>query len=308
MPASASTHTAASDRELVFTRVFDAPRELVFEAWTDPKHLPHWYGPNGFRTTVHELDLRPGGAWRLTMHGPDGRDYGNRLVFLEVNKPERLVYKHEPGPGDKAASHETKVTFTARGQQTEVVMCMAFTSPEERERIVTTYKAIEGGNQTMGRLAEYLPAMAIPEMVLTRVFDAPRELVFQCWTQRERLQRWWGPKDFTNPVCEIDPRAGGSIRIHMRAPDGTVHPMTGTYLEVAEPERIVFLSAALNQSGEEMFRILNTVTFEAQGGKTKLTVRAKVTMTTAVAPQFLSGMEMGWSMSLDRLAQEVTAA
>ena len=147
--------------------------------------------------------------------------------------------------------------------------------------------------------------MAVPELVLTRVFDAPRELVFQAWTDRDRLQRWWGPKDFTNPVCEIDPRPGWSMRIHMRAPDGVVYPMTGTFLEIEEPQRLVFLSGALNQDGDEMFRILNTVTFEAQGDKTKLTLRARVIMTTAVAPQFLAGMEIGWSLSLDRLSAEV---
>src|SRR3984957_5256437 len=91
---STDTTVATSDRELIFTRLFDAPRELVFEAWTDPNPPPHWWGPNGFTTTVHELDLRTGGTWRLTMRGPDGRDYKNRLVFLEVVRPERLVYKH----------------------------------------------------------------------------------------------------------------------------------------------------------------------------------------------------------------------
>jgi uncharacterized protein YndB with AHSA1/START domain len=89
---SVSAATEAADRELVFTRVYDAPRELVFEAWTDPKHLTQWWGPNGFTTTIHEMDVRPGGVWRLVMHGPDGKDYNNRIAFLEVVKPERLVY------------------------------------------------------------------------------------------------------------------------------------------------------------------------------------------------------------------------
>lgn len=310
MPANAtvSKRSETSDRELILTRLFDAPRELVFEAWTDPKHLPHWWGPNGFRTTVRQHQLKPGGVWRLTMRGPEGRNYHNRLVFEEVVKPERLVYQHQPEAGDEAASHQSIVTFAARGNQTEVVMRLVFASRQERERIVTQYNAIEGGRETMDRLARYLPAMSIPEMVLTRVFDAPRELAFKAWTERDRLQRWWGPKGFTNPVCEIEPRAGGSIRIHMRAPNGVVHPMTGTFLEVVEPERLVFLSAALDQDGNEMFRIVNTVTFEAQGKQTKLTVQARVIMTTAVAPQFLAGMEIGWSMSFDRLADEVAAA
>ena len=86
-----------SDREIVISRVFDAPRERVFEAMTDPKQVVKWWGPNGFTTTIHEMDVRPGGVWRHTMHGPDGTDYPNKSVFLEVVKPERIVYKHSGG-------------------------------------------------------------------------------------------------------------------------------------------------------------------------------------------------------------------
>ena len=84
--------TESADREIIATRVFDAPRELVFKMWTDPKHVGRWWGPRGFTTTIHEMDVKPGGIWRLTMHGPDGRDYKNKVVFLEVEEPERLVY------------------------------------------------------------------------------------------------------------------------------------------------------------------------------------------------------------------------
>lgn len=93
-----STHTPTlsetADRELVFTRVLDAPRELVFSAFTDAANIGRWWGPNGFRTTTHEMDVRPGGIWRFTMHGPDGTDYPNRVEYLEVVRPERLIYKH----------------------------------------------------------------------------------------------------------------------------------------------------------------------------------------------------------------------
>src|SRR5450631_188479 len=107
---NATTKDAAdtSDREIVITRVFDAPRELVFKAWTDPKHLVHWWGPNGFTNTFHEVDIRPGGVWRFTMHGPDGVDYPNRIVFEEIVKPERIVYAHSGGEeNDLAQFHVT---------------------------------------------------------------------------------------------------------------------------------------------------------------------------------------------------------
>lgn len=146
------------------------------------------------------------------------------------------------------------------------------------------------------------------ELILTRVFDAPRGLVFKAWTDPKHVARWWGPAGFTNPVCELDVRPGGAIRIDMRAPDGTVYPMTGVYREVAEPERLAFTGAALDETGKPMFEVLTTVTFAEQDGKTTLTLRARVVMTTEKAPPHLAGMEAGWSQSLDRLAAHLTEA
>jgi uncharacterized protein YndB with AHSA1/START domain len=143
------------------------------------------------------------------------------------------------------------------------------------------------------------------ELVLTRVFDAPRELVFKAWTDPKRVAQWWRPRGFTNPVCELDVRPGGAIRIHMRGPDGTVYPMTGVYQEVVEPERIVFTSAALDAEGNALFELLTTVTFAEQGGKTKQILRARVIKRTAQAAQYLKGMEAGWTQSLEHLAESL---
>jgi len=140
------------------------------------------------------------------------------------------------------------------------------------------------------------------ELVLTRVFDAPRELVFKAWTDPKRVAQWWGPHGFTNPVCELDARPGGAIRIHMRGPDGTVYPMTGVYQEVVEPERLVFTSAALDEKGHPLFEVLTTVTFAEQGAKTKQILRARVIKSTAQAAPYLAGMEAGWTQSLERLS------
>ncbi len=90
--------TETTDREIVATRLLDAPRELVWEVWTDPKHLAQWWGSNGFANTIHEIEVKPGGVWRFIMHGPDGTDYKNEIVYVEVVKPERLVYDHVSGP------------------------------------------------------------------------------------------------------------------------------------------------------------------------------------------------------------------
>src|ERR1700674_4219468 len=95
-PESAPADT--SDREIVVARVLDAPRALVFKMWTDPKHVAQWWGPNGFTITTYEMNVAPGGVWRFVMHGPDGRDYQNRVVYREIVEPERIVYEHVSGP------------------------------------------------------------------------------------------------------------------------------------------------------------------------------------------------------------------
>jgi len=143
------------------------------------------------------------------------------------------------------------------------------------------------------------------ELVLTRVFDAPRELVFKAWTDPKRVAEWWGPHGFTNPVCELDVKPGGAIRIHMRGPNGIVYPMTGVYQEVVEPERLVFVSAALDAAGKPMFELLNTLTFAEEGGKTKQILRVRVIKRTAQAAPYLAGMEQGWTQSLERLVSYV---
>jgi len=304
-----------ADREIVITRILDAPRELVWQAITNPKHVVNWWGPIGFSITIEEMDVRPNGVWKHTMHGPDGTDYPGKSVFKEVVKPERLVFTHAGGKkGEPGAHFESTWTFKAQGEKTKLTLRMVFDSAAERDLNVKTYKSIEGGNQTLDRLAEYLPkispsATASPEryeLNLTRVFDAPRDLVFKAWTDPKHVAQWWGPGGFTNPVCEVDARPGGQMRIHMRAPDGTIYPMTAVFKEVVEPERIVFQTAALDPNGKAMFEVLTTVTLTAQGRKTKLTLNAKVLTMTAAAPQYLAGMEMGWTQSLERLAQHVT--
>lgn len=155
--AKNNTTTYEEDRQLVINRVFDAPRELVFEAWTDPKHLAQWWGPKGFTNTVHDIDIRPGGVWRYVMHGPDGVDYYNKIVYIEVVNPERLVYSH--GGGDEDDSFQVTVTFAEQGGKTKLTMRMLFKSAEELNKVVKEYGAIEGANSTLDRLEEQLAKM-----------------------------------------------------------------------------------------------------------------------------------------------------
>lgn len=145
-------------------------------------------------------------------------------------------------------------------------------------------------------------------MTLTRTFDAPRDLVFKVWTDPKHLAQWWGPHHFTNPVCELDVRPGGAIRIDMRGPDGNVYPMTGEYQEIVAPERLVFLSAVPGEAGNSLFEVLTTVTFSEQDGKTTQTVEARVVKSSDEAAPYLAGMEQGWTQSLERLEEHLAQA
>jgi len=140
------------------------------------------------------------------------------------------------------------------------------------------------------------------EVTITRVFEAPRALVFSMWTDAKHMAAWWGPHGFDNPVCEADPRPGGKILIHMRGPDGGVHPMGGIYDEIVPHERIVFTSFVDLPDGTRALEARNEVLFETVGRKTRVTLHAKASGFTDFAPRMLAGMEAGWATSLDKLA------
>jgi uncharacterized protein YndB with AHSA1/START domain len=313
MPArnsTASAVAAASDREIVLTRVFDAPRELVWKAWTDPQHIVKWWGPDGFTDTIETMDVRPGGTWKHVMHGPDGTDYANNSRYLEVAEPERLVYSLHGGKKDAPATDaEVTVTFEEQGNKTKLILRMLFASAEARDTVIKTYGAIEGGNQTLARLADFLPQLN--QLVLTRIFDAPRALVWKAWTDPKHLAQWFGPHGYTNPRCEVDVRPKGVIRIDMRAADGTVYPIRGEFKEVAAPERLVFQERidlendSPNGPGKSWCELLNTVTLVEESGKTRLTLEVRV-LGGSAGPFVPAGMDVGWAESLDRLESFVT--
>jgi uncharacterized protein YndB with AHSA1/START domain len=152
-----STSTTA-DREIVTTRLIAAPRTLVFEAWTNPKHVAHWFGPDGFVTTTHSMDVRPGGVWRFTMRGPDGKDWPNVVTYEQVVAPERLVYLH--GDETEPDMFHTTVTFDEQDGMTALTMRAVFKTAAAREFVVRQRGAIEGAQQTVARLAEYVRTMA----------------------------------------------------------------------------------------------------------------------------------------------------
>jgi uncharacterized protein YndB with AHSA1/START domain len=138
-------------RELIITKLLNAPRTLVWEAFTNPEHIRHWWGPNGFTNTIFKMETVEGGTWEFIMHGPDGTDYKNKNIFKEVVKPERIVYDHVSAP-----KHITTITFAEDGKKTLLHWHMLFESSEQFQQVVKTFKADEGLKQNIIRLEEYL--------------------------------------------------------------------------------------------------------------------------------------------------------
>jgi uncharacterized protein YndB with AHSA1/START domain len=154
MPAEETDPTGAlAAREIVSTRVVGAARELVFKAFSDPDHLVHWWGPKGFTNTFQEFDLWPGGTWRFVMHGPDGVNYKNKSVFVEIVKPERIVFEHVSGP-----QFQTTIALTEQGGKTKITWRMLFKSATECDKVKKF--AVEANEQNFDRLEAELAKMA----------------------------------------------------------------------------------------------------------------------------------------------------
>jgi uncharacterized protein YndB with AHSA1/START domain len=156
MMVAVPTTGELTERGVRLTRLFDAPPELVFKVWSDPRHLDAWWGPDGFRNETQSMEFAPGGEWRYTMHGPDGVDFPNRIAYQEVEWPARLRFTHDSGEVNDPGAMQVTVTFEAEQGGTRVTMHTEFASADMRDKIIEEYNAIEGGQQTFERLAQYL--------------------------------------------------------------------------------------------------------------------------------------------------------
>ena len=151
----APAQSATAEREIVISRVINAPRELVFEAFSEVRHLSSWWGPEGFTTTTRAFEFRVGGEWIFVMHGPDGTDYQEWICWTEIAPPERITLLHGESRGDPNA-FESFLTFAVDGAATRVEMRTVFPSKALRDEVVEKYHVIEGGQQTLGKLAAYV--------------------------------------------------------------------------------------------------------------------------------------------------------
>lgn len=317
MSSTALTLTTPSDRELVITRVFDAPRQLVFDAFTKPEHLRQWWGLRSHTLIVCDIDLRVGGAWRFVSRAPDGSEHGFSGVYREIDAPDRLVQTegYEAMPG-----HDYIVTLTLTEQdgKTHMQGHLLYQTPEDRDGHL--HAGMEAGmRESYDRLTELLAremAKTGGDLRITRVFDAPRELVWQAWTDPEHLARWWGPKDFTAPTVKIDLRVGGKYLYCMRSPEGQDFWSTGVYEEIVPFERLVctdsfadadgnVVSASYYGMGDDIpLEMRVTILLEDIGGKTRMTV-----VHTGMPGGDMAEMtHAGWNESFDKLAATFNGA
>jgi len=297
------------------TRVYDAPLKAVWEAWTIPEEVAQWWGPRGFTITTHSHDLRTGGNWHYTMHGPDGTDYENTTQYLEVVPRERMVYDHG-GHKDRPPLFRVTALFTERNGRTQLDMSMTFATPEVAEQ-TRGFIRKAGGESTWDRLAEYLGKHGAgkEQFFITRSFDAGIELMYQMWTDPEHVVQWTPPTGATMRFLRAEPRVGGSSLYAMKFGDGPEMHGLIRYLELAGPNRVVytqqFCDAQENIVRPPFFKdwplaMLTTVELTAEGpDRTRVTVRWEPREATAAdLAEFVKqrgGMTMGWTGSFDKL-------
>lgn len=271
---------ADRDRELVITRLIAAPRELVFTALTTREHVSNWWGPNGFTTTTREMDVRAGGWWIFTMHGPDGVDYPNRIRYTAVDPPARIAYDHDGGAGSSDL-FEGEITLLPQGNRTLVTLRMRLSSPQQREAMIK-FGAIEGGEQTLARLDTHLTSNSNPVFEMSRTFAAPRELVWSAHSDEQHLRHWWGPKGTKLDIAHLDFRTGGMFHYAMRYSTGTEMWGRFFYREIRAPARLSYLSSFANADGgisrapfsqDCPLEMLNELSFQDAGARTILHLR-----------------------------------
>jgi uncharacterized protein YndB with AHSA1/START domain len=307
---------ASRSAEIKLTRLYDAPVRAVWDAWMEPDQVAQWWGPRGFTHTTESKDVRPGGSWRYTMHGPDGTDYPNLARYLEVEPYARLVYDHG-ATDDTPPLFRVTVTFTDVRGKTRLDMSMTLPTPEAAEEARRFIKKA-GGERTWDRLAEFLHRRSSGEeqFVINRSFDAPIARVFDMWTDAEHFTRWLPPAGAAARVLRGEIAAGKSSLIEMTgAAHGSVY-VRFEYLAIEPPHRLVYNQHFADEAGRPArhpgallwpMTLLTTVTFtEESPGTTRVTVamNPQGDLSAAELAELVkerAGMTRGWSGSFDKL-------
>jgi uncharacterized protein YndB with AHSA1/START domain len=310
----------AKENEYSITRVYDAPVKLVWEAWTDPKKAAKWWGPRGFTITTHSKDLRPGGIWHYTMHGPDGTDWPNKTLYHEVIPMKKLVYDHG-GNDEQAPLFKVTVTFDEVKGKTVMAMIMDFGSPEKAQELKRFIKQA-GGNSTWDRLGEYLGEEdGKNKFIINRSFETSVENIYQMWTDPRHLEKWMPPTGLTMECSRADIKVGGALVFKMT--DGKNITMYGrlSYRDLDPGKRIMYVQEFLDNKGNlsrhpmlQVFpsAMLVTIQFnEEEAGQTRVTVTMEPTgaFNKEEVEAFTGqrgNMTMGWTGSFDKLEDLVS--
>jgi uncharacterized protein YndB with AHSA1/START domain len=317
------TPETGADCEIVISRDFNAPREMVWDAMTNRKHVVHWWGPRGFTTTVESMELRPGGVWKLTLHGPDGTDYQNKSVFKEIAHHERIVFAHEGKADDGRSTHFLATwSFDALSPvKTRVTIRMVFDTPEDRTFVVKEFGAIEGGKQTLMRLGEHLSGKLSEPFIITREYAAPRWLVWKAWSERDALMQWFGPKGFKMTHAKLDFRPNGMFHYGMVSPDGKELWGRFIYREIVPKEKILSVNSFSDKDGglgrhpfsdlKLPLGFLTQVEFAARGNKTLVTLTTlpldAIEEERQAFDSIRDSMKQGWGGTLDQLGSHLKA-
>ncbi len=212
----------AKENEIHLSRIYDAPVQIVWDAWTDPEQAARWWGPRGFTLTTHSKDLKPGGIWHYTMHGPDGTDYPNKALYHEVETQRKLVYDHG-ATDERAPLFRVTVLFENLGDRTGMEMTMAFPTPEQAAQSRKFIKQA-GGNSTWDRFAEYLELNRFQRQifVINSSFPTPKENLFRMWQDSAEFSRWLGPADSEMTFLNGEVGEGKTAFYRMSYPNGMV--------------------------------------------------------------------------------------
>lgn len=308
----------AKPNEIRIVRVYDAPVKLVWDAWTDLKHVERWWGPRGFTLTTRSKDLRPGGKWIYTMHGPDGTDYPNVATYHEVVKYKKLVYDHG-GSEERDKLFTVTVTFKEERGKTTMDMTMALPTPDEAKAMKKFIKEANG-NSTWDRLGEYLDTETTgrDSFFIHRSFQADIGTVFGMWTDPAHLAKWMGPRGSTLSFIDTDAREGGSSRFAMIQADGqTMYGKIG-YRKISPHHLLIYTQNFCDENGnltKPPFAptwpdvMLTTVAFAEEGPQeTRVTVRWEVHGESSDIERRTfhdekPGMTEGWNGSFDKLEE-----
>ncbi|MBC7841927.1 MAG: SRPBCC domain-containing protein [Gemmatimonadaceae bacterium] len=309
-------HRPFSANDIRITRIYDAPVALVWDAWTDLAQVVQWWGPRGFTLTTHSKDLRPGGSWVYTMHGPDGTDWPNFTRYHEVEPRALLVYDHGASAEDARPMFRVTAIFRDLGDKTELDMRMTLPTAEEAQRTRAFIKTV-GGNSTWDRLAEFLEKERSSSeiFVISRSFEAPLTTVFDMWTTPAHLAAWLPPAGFTMAFQRADIRAGGDAAFSMSNGDFVMYARH-EYVQVHRPDRLEYTQTFTDEQGNESRQPgepnwpVTTrvwVSFAEEGElQTRVTVRFDIdgAATPAEIAAFTAeraGMTLGWNGSFNAL-------